>query len=136
MDGLNEDCDVLFVLTTNRPDVLEPALSSRPGRIDQALEVPLPDADCRERLIGLYGQGLQLHVSDMKGLVSRLNGTSAAFIRELLRKAALLAAEASDVGEITVEDRHLDEALSELIVAGGTLTQTLLGARSVDEVSG
>ena len=52
MDGLNDDCDVLFVLTTNRPDVLEPALSARPGRIDQALEVPLPDADCREATFG------------------------------------------------------------------------------------
>jgi cell division protease FtsH len=130
MDGLNEDCDVLFVLTTNRPDVLEPALSSRPGRIDQALEVPLPDADCRERLIALYGKGLRLAISDMSGLVSRLEGASAAFIRELLRKAALLAAEESDAAEISVAERHLEDALSELVVAGGTLTQTLLGAKS------
>jgi cell division protease FtsH len=129
MDGLNEDCDVLFVLTTNRPDELEPALSARPGRIDQALEVRLPDADCRERLIGHYGKGLKLVVKDMNRLVSRLDGASPAFIRELLRKATLLAAEESDVAEITVEERHLDEALSELLVAGGTLTQTLPGAR-------
>jgi cell division protease FtsH len=132
MDGLNEDCDVLFVLTTNRPDELEPALSARPGRIDQALEVPLPDADCRERLIGHYGKGLKLVVKDMNRLVSRLEGASPAFIRELLRKATLLAAEESDVAEITVEERHLDESLSELLVAGGTLTQTLLGARTGD----
>jgi ATP-dependent Zn protease len=38
MDGLREDADVLFILTTNRPDQLEPALASRPGRIDQAIE--------------------------------------------------------------------------------------------------
>src|SRR5204863_8458955 len=36
MDGLREDADVLFILTTNRPDQLEAALASRPGRIDQA----------------------------------------------------------------------------------------------------
>ena len=36
MDGLADDADILFVLTTNRPDILEPALASRPGRIDQA----------------------------------------------------------------------------------------------------
>ena len=130
MDGLNDDCDVLFVLTTNRPDVLEPALSARPGRIDQALEVPLPDADCRKRLIDLYGQGLRLDVSDLSGLVSRLEGASAAFIRELLRKAALLAAEETEAAEIAVEERHLVEALSELVVAGGKLTQTLLGAQA------
>ena len=45
MDGLAEDADVIFLLTTNRPDLLEPALASRPGRVDQAIEIPLPDAD-------------------------------------------------------------------------------------------
>jgi cell division protease FtsH len=134
MDGLSEDCDVLFVLTTNRPDVLEPALSARPGRIEQALEIPLPDADCRERLIGLYGKGLKLVVKDMSRVVSRLKGASPAFIRELLRKSALLAAEESDAAKITVEERHLEEALSELLVAGGSLTQTLLGARTGGDI--
>jgi ATP-dependent 26S proteasome regulatory subunit len=47
MDGLRDDCDVIFVLTTNRPDILEPALAARPGRIDLAIELPLPDADGR-----------------------------------------------------------------------------------------
>ncbi len=130
MDGLSDDCDVLFVLTTNRPDVLEPALSARPGRIDQALEVPLPDADCRKRLIDLYGEGLKLDVKDLTGTVSRLEGASAAFIRELIRKAALLSADESDAEELTVEERHLEEALSELVVAGGKLTQSLLGAKT------
>lgn len=130
MDGLHDDCDVLFVLTTNRPDVLEPALSARPGRIDQALEVSLPDAECRKRLIELYGQGLKLDIRDLTGLVLRLEGTSPAFIRELLRKSALLAAEESDAGSIAVQERHLEEALSELLIAGGSLTQTLLGAQN------
>jgi ATP-dependent 26S proteasome regulatory subunit len=40
MDGLREDADVLFILTTNRPDQIEPALISRRGRIDQAIEFP------------------------------------------------------------------------------------------------
>ena len=44
MDGLAEDADVVFVLTTNRVDLLEPALAARPGRIDQAVEIRLPDS--------------------------------------------------------------------------------------------
>ena len=44
MDGLAEDADLFFVLTTNRPEQIEPALAARPGRIDQAIEIPLPDA--------------------------------------------------------------------------------------------
>jgi hypothetical protein len=47
MDGLREDAEVLFILTTNRPDQIEPALASRPGRIDQAIEFPLPDEEGR-----------------------------------------------------------------------------------------
>jgi ATP-dependent 26S proteasome regulatory subunit len=37
MDGLGPEIRLLFVLTTNRPEVLEPALAARPGRIDQAI---------------------------------------------------------------------------------------------------
>jgi hypothetical protein len=128
MDGLAEDCDILFVLTTNRPDILEPALSARPGRIDQALEVPLPDARCRKRLLELYGEGLNLEAADLNSLNERLEGVSAAFIRELLRKAALLAADEQEGQAIQVDDVHLRDALDELVLAGGRLTQTLLGA--------
>ena len=34
MDGLRPDADILFILTTNRPDALEDALAARPGRVD------------------------------------------------------------------------------------------------------
>jgi hypothetical protein len=44
MDGLAEDADVTFILTTNRADLLEPALASRPGHVDQAVAFALPDA--------------------------------------------------------------------------------------------
>jgi hypothetical protein len=128
MDGLAEDADVLFILTTNRPDVLEPALAARPGRIDQAIEVPSPDADCRRRLLALYGRGMRLELSDPERLVARTEGVSGAFIRELLRKAAVFAAEEDGAAELVVCDRHVEEALTELLVAGGALTQRLLGA--------
>ena len=36
LDGLDSDTDVAFVLTTNRVDVLEEALTQRPGRVDLA----------------------------------------------------------------------------------------------------
>ena len=60
MDGLREDAEVLFVLTTNHPEKLETALASRPGRIDQAIEFPLPDDHGRRRLTRLYACGLPL----------------------------------------------------------------------------
>jgi ATP-dependent 26S proteasome regulatory subunit len=126
MDGLNEDADIIFLLTTNRADVLEPALAARPGRIDLAVELPLPDTHARDRLIDLYAEGLTLRLHDRHRLVSDTDGASPAFLRELLRRAALLAAEE---GASTVEDRHTAAALDELRAGGDSLTESLLGAR-------
>ena len=127
MDGLADDADVLFLLTTNRPDILEPALAARPGRVDQAFEIPLPDAACRRRLFSLYAQGLALGSVNLESCVQRTEGASAAFIREMLRKAALFAA---DEGSEHVQDRHFDDAIHELVVEGGMLTRSLLGFAS------
>jgi hypothetical protein len=128
MDGLADDVDILFVLTTNRPDVLEPALAARPGRIDQAIEVPPPDAECRRRLFELFSRGMQVEVADWNRLIERTAGVSGAFIRELLRKAAVYAAEDDGAAPLVVCDRHLEEGMTELLVAGGPLTKSLLGA--------
>jgi hypothetical protein len=129
MDGLSEDTEVLFLLSTNRPDLLEPALAARPGRIDQAIEFPLPDADCRRRLLALYGQGLAMQANDIEGMVARTEGVSSAFIRELLRKAALIAADSTpdSTEPPLVTDAHLREALTAIVTEGGQLTQKLLG---------
>jgi hypothetical protein len=133
MDGLAADADILFLLTTNRPDMLEPALASRPGRVDMAIEVPLPDSNCRRRLFDLYRQGLRFEVKNLDTIVERTKGVSAAFIREMVRKAALAAADEREV--LVVEDRHLDEALHELLVEGGGLTRSLLGANRSEQTN-
>lgn len=129
MDGLSDDVDVLFVLTTNRPEILEPALAARPGRIDQAYEVPLPDAECRQKLFNVYSKGLTVKVENMDVFIKRTAGASGAFIGELMRKAALFAAPDGD--PIVVRDRHLDEAMHEMVVAGGSLTKSLLGSKDI-----
>src|SRR5208337_4444198 len=71
MDGLREDADIFFVLTTNRPEHLEAALASRPGRIDQAIEFPLPDAEGRRKLIQLYARGLKIGTPLISTLVRK-----------------------------------------------------------------
>src|SRR5439155_5170320 len=93
MDGLGPQSEIIFLLTTNRPEVLEPALSARPGRVDQAIEFPLPDESCRRRLFVLYGQHLDLQWLDLDPWIDQTEGASPAFIAQLLRKAALFAAE-------------------------------------------
>jgi hypothetical protein len=124
MDGIGEDADVIFVMTTNRADLLEPALAARPGRVDQAVAFPLPDAEARSRLLDLFGRGLAIALTNRDSIVAETDSVSPAFLRELVRKAALHAAV---TGSPRVEDRHFREAL-ELLERGGSITRAMLGA--------
>jgi len=124
IDGMGPDADVVFVMTTNRADLIEPALAARPGRVDQAVEFPLPDAASRERLLELFCEGLTVDLADRGALVEQTDGASPAFLRELVRRASLLAAVA---GDSPLRDSHFEGALREL-EAGGRLTRSILGA--------
>jgi hypothetical protein len=124
MDGIGEDADVIFLMTTNRADLLEPALAARPGRVDQAVEFPLPDEDARARLIALFSRGLDLALADKGAVVAATEGVSPAFLRELVRKAALQAAVA---GSDKVDDGHFRAALA-ILESGGAVTRAMLGA--------
>ena len=141
MDGLGEDADVTFVLTTNRADLLEAALAQRPGRVDHAAELPLPDADARRRLIRLYQHDLVLDLATPATVITRTEGVTASFLKELLRRAAMYAAEDAaghgpgatadrgdaEGGPLTVRDEHMNAALDELLDSRNQLTQILLG---------
>jgi hypothetical protein len=126
MDGLREDCDVLLVLTTNRPEQIEPALVSRPGRIDQAIEFPLPDEEGRAKLTKLYAREMEISDDLLALIVRRTKGVSAAFIKELMRRSAQFQLENS--GGKQLAQGAIDAALEEMLFAGGTLNRRLLGA--------
>jgi cell division protease FtsH len=153
MDGLGEDADVTFVLTTNRADVLEPALAARPGRIDHAVEIPMPDAEGRRRLLAVYRGGLELDLAEPERVIERTEGVTASFIKELLRRAALNAADEADASvpgpiaapgadagadadvnvprpALRLTDAHLHAALDVLLDDRNRLTRVLLGAQT------
>ena len=75
LDGLDADADVAFILTTNRVEDLEVALSQRPGRVDLAAEIPLPDAEGRRELLRLYG-GHLFGAEAISAAASRAEGTT------------------------------------------------------------
>jgi cell division protease FtsH len=125
MSGLGADADVAFVLTTNRPDALEPALAARPGRVDLAIEIPLPDEQARRTLLELYAEGLEIESAAIDDVVARSAGVTASFFKELLRKAALTALEA---GRERVEAADLQASLDELLDETAALTRVLLGS--------
>jgi hypothetical protein len=134
MDGLNEDAQITFVLTTNRPDDIEPAIASRPGRVDQAILVPMPDQACRRRLLALYGKGAQIDEAAAADIVRRTEGASAAFIKELLRRSSLCAEMRKPGAPVSGAD--IDSALEELIGVGGSISLKLLGAAGIGGAEG
>ena len=91
MDGVGADADVTFVLTTNRVEVLEHALTDRPGRIDLAVEFPRPDAAARERLLRLYARGVPMHLPDATALVAATAGVTATGVQPVIRARARVA---------------------------------------------
>jgi ATP-dependent 26S proteasome regulatory subunit len=136
MDGLAEDADVVFLLTTNRADLLEPALAARPGRVDQAVHVRLPDAEGRRRLLDLYRGGLDLDTSRVDDVLSRTDGVTASFLKELLRRAAVIAADGAPDKEsaLHVSAADLDRALEELLDTRNRMTRAVLGFRDGEDV--
>jgi hypothetical protein len=146
MDGLGPDLDVTFLLTTNRPDLLEPALAQRPGRVDHAVQLPLPDAAARLRLLRLYQGRLDLDLAGADEVIARTEGVTASFLKELLRRAALRAAtqdaaagdgragdgRAGDGMPLRVTAAHLAAALDQLLDTRSQLTRVLLGGHPGD----
>jgi ATP-dependent 26S proteasome regulatory subunit len=128
MDGAAPDADLLFLLTTNRADLLEPALAARPGRVDVAVEIALPEAEARRRLLRLYARGvpLQLQDDDVAAIIERTDGVTASFLKELVRRAVLEAL--GDDGALTlVTAQHISRALDDLLDSAQEVTRTLLG---------
>ncbi|MDO5498630.1 MAG: ATP-binding protein [Propionibacteriaceae bacterium] len=123
MDGLSGESDIAFILTTNRADLLEDALSQRPGRVDLALHVPRPDAEERLALLRLYAGSLPLRAPALGRASERPDGVTASFFKELGRRTVLVAAEAGT----EVNDDLLTEVLDEMLSDAETLTRTLLG---------
>jgi cell division protease FtsH len=130
IDGLGDDVDVTFLLTTNRVDILERALAERPGRVDAAVEIGPPDEEGRRRLFRLYGMGLGIAELDdeaLLGAVAATEGRTATYLREVVRRAALIAAEEQESGRLLVDGPILEGAAQALLDDRAALTRSLLG---------
>jgi hypothetical protein len=87
-----------------------------------------------EHLMRLYQHDLVLDLASPEAVIAQTEGVTASFLKELLRRAAMYAAEeaAGDRGEaagggLTVRDAHMNAALDELLDSRNQLTRILLG---------
>ncbi|MFE3585741.1 ATP-dependent zinc metalloprotease FtsH [Streptomyces vinaceus] len=91
MDGFSGSEGVVVIAATNRPDVLDPALT-RPGRFDRTVSVSPPDRTGREAILRIHTRDIPLAADADLGQVARTTpGMTGADLANLANEAALLA---------------------------------------------
>jgi cell division protease FtsH len=92
MDGFDPNESIIVIASTNRPDVLDPALL-RPGRFDRQVVVPNPDVGGREQILRVHMRNIPLASDvDVKVIARGTPGFSGADLANLVNEAALMAA--------------------------------------------
>ncbi len=113
MDGLEELKDVVVVATTNRPDIVDPALL-RPGRFDRLIQVPVPDKKAREEIFKVHTRKMPLAKDvSLKKLAEITEGYTGADIAAVVREAAMNALR-EDRNAKVVKWKHFEKALKEI----------------------
>ena len=92
MDGFDSNNNVIVVASTNRPDILDPALL-RPGRFDRRVTLDLPDIKGRRAVLDVHAKGKPLEPSvKLEDIAKQTPGFSGADLANLVNEAAILAA--------------------------------------------
>jgi cell division protease FtsH len=92
MDGFGTDVHIIIIAATNRPDILDPALT-RPGRFDRRVVIDRPDVKGREAIFNVHIRGKPVAANvDVSKLAKATPGFVGADIENTVNEAALLAA--------------------------------------------
>jgi len=114
LDGFDVKAGVIVIASTNRPDILDPALL-RPGRFDRQIVVDRPDIKGREQILNVHAKGKPLADDvDIRALARQTPGFTGADLANLINEGALLAARRN---ETKIGNSELEEAI-ERVIAG------------------
>lgn len=121
MDGFENDTGVIVIAATNRPDILDDALT-RPGRFDRRVTVELPDFRGRTEILGVHTSTKPLADDVSLDAYARITvGFSGADLENLANEAAIYAAREDAE---TIARVHFDAALEKIIL--GEARRTLI----------
>jgi cell division protease FtsH len=91
MDGFDQSTAVVVIASTNRPDILDKALT-RPGRFDREIAVDLADVNGREAILNVHARNLKLEDGlDLQWIARGTPGFSGAELANLMNEAAIAA---------------------------------------------
>ena len=114
MDGFDAAEGVVLLAATNRPEILDPALT-RPGRFDRQVQVELPDLKGREDILKVHAKRIKKDSEiDYEEIAKRTAGTSGADLANIVNEGALRAVREGR-NKLTQED--LEESI-ETVIAG------------------
>jgi cell division protease FtsH len=105
MDGFDQSTAVVVIASTNRPDILDKALT-RPGRFDREIAVNLADVSGREAILKVHARNLKLETGlDLQWIARGTPGFSGAELANLMNEAAIAATrdDAEAIGRKHVE---------------------------------
>ncbi|TXC74050.1 CDC48 family AAA ATPase [Sphingorhabdus soli] len=105
MDGLEDMQSVVVIGATNRPNMIDPALL-RPGRFDELVYVPVPDAAGRRRILAIHTAKMPLSKDvDLDTIAVEAERFTGADLEDLVRRAGLNALRRSlDVRKVGQDD--------------------------------
>jgi len=107
MDGFEANDQVIVIAATNRPDVLDPALT-RPGRFDRQVAVPLPDLRGRRQILAVHARKVKIGADvDLERLARGTPMFSGADLAAIINEAAIIATMAE---KDSIEMSDLEEA--------------------------
>ncbi|MBR0510894.1 MAG: ATP-dependent zinc metalloprotease FtsH [Clostridia bacterium] len=114
MDGFEGNSGVMILAATNRPEMLDPALT-RPGRFDRRVPVELPDLKGREAILRVHAKKVSVAPDVDYGRIARMAaGASGAELANIVNEAALRAVRQN---RKAVTQADLEESI-EVVIAG------------------
>jgi cell division protease FtsH len=121
MDGFDVNHGVIVIAATNRPDILDEALT-RPGRFDRRISVEYPDMKGRTEILAVHTKGMPLSSDvNLNKLAKNTIGFSGADLKNLCNEAAIYAARSSSD---TVSNENFDQSLEKLTM--GEIRTTMI----------
>ena len=113
MDGFDQSSSVVVIASTNRPDILDKALT-RPGRFDREIAVNLADVGGREAILNVHARNLTLEQDlDLKWIARGTPGFSGAELANLMNEAAIAATRDSSEA---VGRKHIEYARDRILM--------------------
>src|SRR5699024_9335701 len=114
MDGFDGNEGIVILAATNRPEILDPALT-RPGRFDRRVPVELSDLKGREEILKVHAKKVKTEEDiNYRDIALLTAGASGAQLANIINEAALRAVKN---GRDKVSQEDLQESV-EVVIAG------------------